>query len=169
MPVIVNCDWCGKEIRRTPNAVSARNFCCHAHRNYVTSRGPANGRWRGGSYVQAGYRFVQTEDGYVQEHRLVMEAKLGRKLRPEERVNHKDDDKLNNDPANLELMANQSEHVRAHDRRNHPTRGLPVWAWEQRGGGCADCHGTARPHYGHGLCERCYQRRKAARRKLSTL
>ena len=36
-------------------------------------------------------------------HRNVAEAKLGRKLRPGEDVDHLDDDKSNNSPANLDV------------------------------------------------------------------
>ncbi|MBN1250158.1 MAG: HNH endonuclease [Anaerolineae bacterium] len=47
-------------------------------------------------------------------HRVVMENKLGRALRPGEIVHHKDGNKLNNAPGNLELISSQEEHARAH-------------------------------------------------------
>jgi len=47
---------------------------------------------------------------YCFEHRLVMEKHLGRYLRPEERIHHKDHDKTNNKINNLELFKNTSEH-----------------------------------------------------------
>lgn len=40
----------------------------------------------------------------VRVHTLVAEAKLGRKLEKHEDVHHKDGDKLNCDPANLEII-----------------------------------------------------------------
>ncbi len=40
---------------------------------------------------------------YCLEHRYVMAQKLGRPLRDEETVHHKDGDKTNNDPDNLQL------------------------------------------------------------------
>jgi hypothetical protein len=62
------------------------------------------------------------EDGYVLEHIVVMEKKLGRPLykhgpgknhADDEIVHHKDEDKGNNDPDNLELMTH-SEHIAFH-------------------------------------------------------
>lgn len=47
------------------------------------------------------------------EHRTVMEKRLGRNLSFNEVVHHKDNDKRNNDPDNLELMT-RSEHSRHH-------------------------------------------------------
>lgn len=46
---------------------------------------------------------MSTKDGYVLEHRLVMEEMLGRYLYPFETVHHKDGNRLNNDPSNLQL------------------------------------------------------------------
>jgi len=47
------------------------------------------------------------------EHRRVMEEKLGRKLLSSEIVHHKDENKRNNHPDNLELMT-RAEHIRHH-------------------------------------------------------
>mgnify|MGYP001221489433 CR=1 FL=1 len=44
------------------------------------------------------------KNGYVKLHRLVMEKELGRYLKPNEVVHHKDGDKLNNDINNLQIM-----------------------------------------------------------------
>ena len=54
-------------------------------------------------------------NGYVREHRLVMEEKLGRYLRPEEVVHHIDGDPANNAPENLRLFPNQTAHATYHE------------------------------------------------------
>ena len=51
-------------------------------------------------------------------HRVVMERKLGRKLKPGEIVHHIDGDKRNNDPENLMLFPSPAEHARYHMRLN---------------------------------------------------
>jgi hypothetical protein len=47
-------------------------------------------------------------------HRIVAEAKLGRALLPGEVVHHKDENKRNNHPDNLEVLPSQSVHAKLH-------------------------------------------------------
>lgn len=78
--------------------------------------------WQGGKQIEReGYVLVKAPDhpyrskaGYVREHRLVMEQMIGRYLRPEEEVHHKDGDPTNNHADNLQLFANHAEHMRHH-------------------------------------------------------
>lgn len=81
--------------------------------------------WKGGRHVanQSGYIQVYCPDhpraskaGYMMEHRLVAEQHLGRYLRSDEIVHHKDGNRANNDWANLSV-ATRSKHVAGHFAR----------------------------------------------------
>lgn len=58
---------------------------------------------------------------YKSEHKLIMETKLGRKLRKEEVVHHIDGNKTNNSLDNLQLMT-RSEHSSHHAKENYKSR-----------------------------------------------
>lgn len=79
-----------------------------------------HGSWNGGRIVdKSGYILVKMDDhpdanhqGYVREHRYVMEQMIGRPLLPTEVVDHIDGDKGNNSPSNLRLFESNAEHLR---------------------------------------------------------
>lgn len=50
------------------------------------------------------------EGKYVQGHRLAMEKKLGRKLKPTEIVHHLNSNPSDNRPSNLQLVKNKVQH-----------------------------------------------------------
>ena len=79
------------------------------HRAYVTNEG----------YKQV-YKPSSPEarsNGYVAVHRDVACRKLGRPLRANEVVHHRDGNKLNNRPGNLQVMS-PSQHWKVH----HPNQ-----------------------------------------------
>lgn len=51
------------------------------------------------------------QNGYIREHRYVMEQHLGRYLTPKEVVHHKDGDRQNNLISNLELFSDNPDHL----------------------------------------------------------
>ena len=81
--------------------------------------GPLHTGWKGGVRIVKGYRYIYqpdhpnaTKKGYVSEHRMVMEQKIGRPLLREEVVHHLNDDALDNRPENLQHFATNTEHLR---------------------------------------------------------
>ena len=62
-----------------------------------------------------GYVNVKTPVGVQQEHRLVMEEMLGRKLAPGETVHHRNGIRHDNRPENLELWFSQPAGQRVDD------------------------------------------------------
>lgn len=79
--------------------------------------------------------------GYVKEHRLVTEVYLGRFLRRNEHVHHKDGNGLNNSLENLELVTQQDHSQRHKYWLSSPTmgKGRKPWLYENvkcKRGGC---------------------------------
>lgn len=85
-------------------------------------RGEHHHSWRGGRKAHTrGYTRVlapghprATADGYVLEHILVAEGKIGRRLARGEVVHHINADPTDNRPENLAVLENQAAHVRLH-------------------------------------------------------
>ena len=84
--------------------------------------GERNPAWKGGRRIRAD-RYVElwTPNGPELEHRVVMARVLGRPLLSDELVHHRDRNRQNNDPANLELT-NHSDHAREHVAEMHAAR-----------------------------------------------
>lgn len=123
------CFYCGKLIQYSscPIEVKRRKYCSRAcsglnTRNRTPDKNPA---WKGGKVRQRGYILIRAINhpchinGYVQEHRLVMEKHLDRYLTGEEIVHHKNGIKDDNRIKNLQVMTT-SEHTKHHKM------------WEQR-------------------------------------
>lgn len=52
------------------------------------------------------------KQGYIAEHRVVIEKSIGRYLTPQEAVHHIDNDRANNSLDNLQLFATHGEHTK---------------------------------------------------------
>lgn len=97
--------------------------------------GELGGHWKGGKTTGSSGNYIMlmrpnhpnaTRHGYVMEHRLVMEKKMGRYLTPQEIVHHINGDGHDNRPENLEVIS-RSVHV-----HNHFAKGKHVMALEER-------------------------------------
>lgn len=124
------CANCGKEFE--PSKTQWSNFTRGINKHMFCSigcvgefySGENNYSWKGRRSVdERGYVRIQLggRGGYKYEHRIVMEEKLGRKLRPEEVVHHINGDRQDNRPENLMLLSD-SEHGRHH----------AILMWEER-------------------------------------
>ena len=97
-----------------------------------------------------GYRQIKiAEHVWEFEHRLVAEAMLGRRLRPEEVVHHRNHNKADNRPENLQVFSTSSEHAAEHQS------GRP---WSRYYAACVECGSVDRKHCAEGLCMNCYAR-----------
>lgn len=85
-----------------------------------TPRGEKHWAWKGGRCNKSGYIYISKPehpfcngDGDIAEHRLVMEAKIGRYLTKNEIVHHINEIRDDNRPENLMIMT-PSEHTKHH-------------------------------------------------------
>lgn len=65
-----------------------------------------------------GYRRLMVRGRRVLEHRFIMEVALGRPLKNDEYIHHKDGNRLNNSLDNLEIMS-PSEHSKLHNKMRY--------------------------------------------------
>lgn len=95
------CPHCGREF---PSPWKDTKFCSRDCRNAFRRSGT----------IRNGYRLIRVGGRQVAEHRHVMEQALGRRLLMSEVVHHRNGDKLDNRPENLELFHSQSDHMQEH-------------------------------------------------------
>ena len=124
---ILNCLKCNKNIYKNPSqeAKGEGKYCSRECKGMGwDSKGSNNHKWKNGRKIHGhGYILVTSpnhpnkdKQGYVREHRLVMERYLGRYLESFEDVHHLDGNKKNNSIKNLELLESRSLHIKTYHR-----------------------------------------------------
>ncbi len=93
----------------------------------LDTSGSNNGMWKGGKikdkdgYIMILYKTHPfSRCGYVAEHRLKIEKKIGRYLTKDEIVHHKNEIKNDNRISNL-ILLNKKEHDKYHTTKRHCT------------------------------------------------
>ncbi len=123
---IRSCQICGDPFFATSHNIKRGNgrFCTHSCARSVRL-GSLSPGWKGGRTTNGanGYILIftpshpfHTQEGYVLEHRLVMESLLGRYLTPSETVHHRNESPSDNRPCNLHLFATNGKHTSFHSK-----------------------------------------------------
>jgi hypothetical protein len=96
---------------------------CYSENMARWNVGNKNGMWKGGRVLASnGYVLVRVGKGhhlsdvrgYAYEHRVVAETKVGRHLRRGEQVHHKNGNKADNRPENIEVLESYAHHQVKH-------------------------------------------------------
>lgn len=79
--------------------------------------GNKNGKWKGGFLINRNRKYIYQGPNkkYIEESRIIMEQKLGRKLDRKEIVHHINGNVQDNNPDNL-LVMSQNEHIKIHHK-----------------------------------------------------
>ena len=104
------CIECGKDFYCISSRIKKAKYCSNrcAHKRMVGDEHPT---WKGGSLSWAGYKMIYVNGKQVREHRYVLEQHLGRQLRDDEEVHHKNGIKVDNRIENLEILS-KSTHAK---------------------------------------------------------
>lgn len=110
----------------------------HRQKMADSHRGEKHYLWKGRIYDKDGYVLLNKPDhrdanpnGYIREHRYVMEKCLGRMLDKKEVVHHINGIKDDNRIENLQLFSASNEHMK-HEYKNGNLKHLTSWKYAQK-------------------------------------
>ena len=110
---------CGKLIKIVSKDYKIRKFV-----NGHAQRGSLNSNYKNGISRHGEYILIYRPDhpnaqkgGYIPQHRLIMSEFLGRPLKPNEEVHHKNENEKDNRLENLELLTT-AEHTTLHNLKD---------------------------------------------------
>lgn len=152
------CQMCNKKFLVHNYRAHKAKYCsynCLGEAHKILRSGKNHSCWKGGR-IYNGYGYIiihypehpHSHNGYVKEHRLIMEKHIGRYLRPNELVHHINGIKDDNRISNLKIVSN-AEHMRIH---------ASIDTWSRLHDKCKECHTTERSHNAFGLCWKCYKK-----------
>lgn len=146
----IKCDNCG-EYYNIYKSYLKRNrkhrFCSKKCESEFKKYNNTIDNWKGGYISKStGYVYIKIDGKQIEEHRLVMMKKIGRKLKSNEHVHHINGNKTDNRIENLMLLTS-SQHINLHNLdKIHNID-------------CLICRKRTK-HFSRGLCKNCYSRER---------
>jgi hypothetical protein len=129
-PSLRPCKHCGGMFDGYKGWQKSKKFCSKACalEGRRANGGPRSLPTGSVSQYADGYRYVKTErHNWIPEHRLIAEREIGRKIRRHELVHHKNGNRSDNRPENLQILS-ISQHMNIHHEAERV--GLRVQAGE---------------------------------------
>jgi hypothetical protein len=107
-----SCQICGSPLSRKQLKTCSRECQAELFRRMYRGSG------------RSPYTMIRVDGRRVYLHRHIWETHNGRQLDDGEIVHHKDENKRNNDPANLEALSGRAAHLHCHNYHRRVSEGV---------------------------------------------